>query len=361
MRIVSLLPSATEILFAIGAGDEVVAVTHECDFPPATRQLPRITASIYDQDGKTCADIDCHIKQAVHEGSSIYRLDESMLFELQPDLIVTQELCEVCAVSYREVGRAVRAIASDVAVVSLEPHSIDDILATVLAVGSRTDHGLEARDAVNRLQSRLDAVRRLPNVANPPRVVCVEWTDPLMVGGHWVPEMVALAGAVDPLGVAHQPSRWVEADEIRRAAPKIVILMPCGFGLERTVRIGEDLVRGAGPPAWFGNARVVAVDGSSYFNRPGPRIVDGVELLEGTMAHTRPRAELTPSTEREDGRTVGLCVSCSFGRRIRGARTSFVMCERSQTDPSFPRYPRLPVRTCAGYKLQSDREHSDGI
>ena len=278
MRIVSLLPSATEILFAIGAGDEVVGVTHECDFPAATRHLPRITESVYGHDGKTCADIDRHIKQAVHEGSSIYRLDEAMLSELQPDLIVTQELCEVCAVSYREVGRAVRAIASDVAVMSLEPHSIEDMLATILAVGSRTNHASEGHEVVDRLQARLNVVRRLPTVADPPAVVCVEWTDPLMVGGHWVPEMVECSGAIDALGVPRQPSRWVEASEIRRAAPEIVILMPCGFGLEQTVRIGEDLMSN-GPPAWFGTAGVVAVDGSSYFNRPGPRIVDGVELL----------------------------------------------------------------------------------
>ena len=278
MRIVSLLPSATEIVCAIGAGDELVAVTHECDYPAHVEKLPRITSSVYDHEGKSCADIDRHIKGAIHDGSSIYRLNDELLAELQPDLIVTQELCEVCAVAYQEVGRAVRSLHSEAKVLSLEPHSIADILSTITEVGRQTNHVTEAAELVGRLRTRLDVVRAIPTIADAPRVICVEWTDPLMVGGHWVPEMVQAAGAKDPLGGAHEPSRWVSAAEIRSARPDIIILMPCGFHLDETARIGKGLMRD-GEPSWFGDAQVVAVDGSSYFNRPGPRIVDGVELV----------------------------------------------------------------------------------
>ena len=278
MRIVSLLPSATEILFAIGAGDDIVAVTHECDFPEKVRALPAITSSVFDHDGTSCADIDRHIKQALHQGSSIYRLDPTLLADLNPDLIVTQELCDVCAVSYQDVTRAVRSIDSGATVVSLEPSSIDDILSTILVVGERTGNSRQAAAVVDRLKARLAAVCNLRLPRDEPRVVCVEWTDPLMVGGHWVPEMVELAGGQDVLGIGHEPSRWVDASAISEASPDIIVLMPCGFGLDETAHIGEKLMSG-GAPSWFGTASVVAVDGSSYFNRPGPRIVDGVELL----------------------------------------------------------------------------------
>jgi iron complex transport system substrate-binding protein len=278
MSIVSLLPSATEILFAIGAGDDVVAVTHECDFPEEARALPAITSSVFDHEGKSCAHIDRHIKQALHQGSSIYRLDNALLARLNPDLIVTQELCDVCAVSYRHVAQAVRSIDSGATVVSLEPSSIEDILSTMLVVGDHTGHSVQAVAVVDRLKARLVAVRNLSLPQYKPRIVCVEWTDPLMVGGHWVPEMVELAGGQDVLGVAHQPSRWVDASTINEASPDIIVLMPCGFGLDETAHIGDELMSN-GAPSWFGKAGVVAVDGSSYFNRPGPRMVDGVELL----------------------------------------------------------------------------------
>jgi iron complex transport system substrate-binding protein len=211
---------------------------------------------------------------------------------------VTQELCDVCAVSYREVGRAVRSLGTQTKVLSLEPHSITDILSTVIEAGRHSDHRAMGENVVAELRFRLDGVRALPKLANPPRVVCVEWTDPLMAGGHWVPEMVDLAGGVDVLGVAHEPSRWVSADEIRHAAPNIIILMPCGFHLADTVRIGEEL-KHEGKAEWFGDATVVAVDSSSYFNRPGPRIVDGVELvaniLRGGIDESRGKATwLTP-------------------------------------------------------------------
>jgi iron complex transport system substrate-binding protein len=279
VRIVSLLPSATEILFAIGLGDEVVAITHECDYPPQAQHLPLITASAIDHEGRSCAEIDRHIKHAVHAGSSIYRLDEAALARLRPDLIVTQELCEVCAVSYREVDRAARCLSAGCDIISLEPSSIADILATNHTVGDRCGHPQEAAELTASLQDRMDRVAARPQPSPRPRVVCVEWSDPLMAGGHWVPEMVSMAGGTDVLGQAGQPSEWVDADAIARSSPDLVVLMPCGFDLPRTVEIGRKLLNDPVAAAWIGDAAVVAVDGSAYFNRPGPRIVDGVELL----------------------------------------------------------------------------------
>lgn len=290
MRIVSLLPSATEILFAVGAGNEVVAVTHECDHPAAASRLPSITASAIDVRGRSCAEIDRHIRGALHAGSSIYRLDEERLAGLHPDLIVTQELCEVCAVAYREVVTAVRRLSGDVSVLSLEPESLDGILATITAVGDTTGKPAAAASCRRDLEARIAKVESRIDAAAPrPRVVCIEWPDPLMVGGHWVPEMVRRAGGDDVLGVEGEPSRWIDWEELAAADPDVVVLMPCGFDLAQTcaeVRPLLDHPRFVSLSAAL-SGRVVAVNGSAYFNRPGPRIVEGLELLAGVL-HSRP-------------------------------------------------------------------------
>jgi iron complex transport system substrate-binding protein len=262
-RIVSLLPSATEILFAIGAGDQVVGVTHECDFPAAARRLPTVTSNAVIADGETPADIDRHIHAARHAGSSIYRLAEAMLAELHPDLIVTQELCDVCAVAYGEVCRAVRRLGGATPILSLEPRSLDDICASVEEVGSVTGRPDEAAAVAARMRTTIAAISALDPLEPSPRVVCIEWTDPIMAGGHWVPEMVRIAGGVDPLGVAGEPSRYASWPEVTGACPDIMVLMPCA-------RTG----------------RVVAVDGSAYFNRPGPRIIDGLSILASVLRAT---------------------------------------------------------------------------
>jgi iron complex transport system substrate-binding protein len=295
MRIASLLPSATEILFAIGAGDEVVGVTHECDHPDRVASLPRLTSSAIDHDGRTCAEIDRHIKGAVHSGSSIYRLDEPLLKELRPDLVVTQELCAVCAVAYDQVEAAVCRLTGDIDVLSLEPSSLEEVCASLVAVGRATGHLREAEVAATALRRRIDAVARLDPLPAPPRVVCVEWTEPLMVGGHWVPEMVRVAGGIDPLGPEGSPSVYVEWERILEADPEVMVLMPCGFGLERTLALARDITSRAG----FGelscarSRRVVAVDGSSYFNRPGPRLIDGLEML-AAIVRAKPGDRLPP-------------------------------------------------------------------
>lgn len=281
MRIASLLPSATEILFAVGAGDEVVGVTHECDYPPGVQGLPQLTSSAIDHAGQTCAAIDRHIRGALHAGSSIYRLDDSLLSRLAPDLIVTQELCEVCAVSYSQVKEAVRRLPGSVPVLSLEPDSLEDIFLTVETVGEAVGKGETARAVAGSLRERVAAVEALGAPHLRPRMACIEWTDLLMAGGHWVPEMVRLAGAEDPLGREGAPSEYVSWDELIAAGPEILVLMPCGHSLDQTLAVANDVIGhpGFSRLACSRSRRVVAVDGSSYFNRPGPRIVDGLEIL----------------------------------------------------------------------------------
>ena len=294
LRIASLLPSATELLFAIGAGPEVVGVTHECDWPPEARGLPVLTASLFDHAGSPPAEIDRHVRAAVHEGSGIYALDAARLAELQPDLIVTQELCEVCAVSYRQVETAVRELPGEVPILSLEPEGLDDIMETALVLGRATGHQAGAEALVAAMRHRIAAVSALPPVAGGrPAVACVEWTDPLMAGGHWVPEMVRLAGGDDVLGAEGERSAEVAWDDVRAAAPDAMVLMPCGFGLRRSLDCAPEVTSRPGfdtlPCARAG--RVAAVDGSSYFNRPGPRIVAGVEILAAVL-RTPPGAPL---------------------------------------------------------------------
>jgi iron complex transport system substrate-binding protein len=289
MRVASLLPSATELLFGIGAGADVVGVTHECDWPPEVSSLPRLTASVFDHAGASSGEIDRHIRRAVHAGSGIYTLDAALLESLRPDLIVTQELCEVCAVSYRQVERAVRELPGEVPILSLEPESLDDIMETALVLGRATLHEAGAEALVASMQHRVTAVSSLPPVAGGrPGVACIEWTDPLMAGGHWVPEMVRLAGGDDVLGAEGERSVQVSWEHVVEAAPDVMVLMPCGYGLARSLECASEVTSRPGfaslPCAVSG--RVAAVDGSSYFNRPGPRIADGLEMLAAILRTT---------------------------------------------------------------------------
>jgi iron complex transport system substrate-binding protein len=290
MRIVSLLPSATELLFAIGAGGDVVAVTHECDHPEQARRLPVVTRSVLDHGSEPPAAIDRHINAARHEGSSIYALDEPALHELRPDLIVTQELCDVCAVAYRDVATAVRRLPGSIDVLSLEPADLDGIVATATTVGAATGHDDDAARVVAEMRRQIAAVEALPTAALRPVTACIEWTDPLMAGGHWVPDMVRRAGGVDALGHGGRPSHYVEWDEVLAARPEVMVLMPCGFGLERTLELASEVTTrpGFGTLPCARSGRVAAVDGSSYFNRPGPRIVEGLEILAAILRSAPP-------------------------------------------------------------------------
>ncbi len=282
MKICSLLPSATEIVFSLGLEDYLVAVTHECDFPPEAERLPRVTASSINHEGSSGREIHNHIADAVHSGSSIYSLDQALLERLAPDILLTQELCDVCAVSYEVVRNAVRRLPGQRQVVSLEPVDLKGILDTVLEVGSLCGAPAKAVELVDKLRARVAGVSATAGRARQrPRVVAMEWLDPPFAGGHWVPEMIRLAGGVDGLGVEGRPSREVSWDSVLACDPEVIVLMPCGFDLPRTLLEAR---RAPFPPEWsrlraVQEGKVFAVDGSSYFNRPGPRVVDGLEIL----------------------------------------------------------------------------------
>jgi iron complex transport system substrate-binding protein len=290
VRIVSLLPSATEIVFALGLGDELVGRTHECDYPAEALAVPVMTAVFGAEPGASSRRIHDRVRAQLHGGSAIYRLDETALADAHPDLILTQELCEVCAVGYREVSEAVRRIDGEVSVVSLEPRSIEGILNTISTVGAMADAEDEAVGLIEILRERLAAIenrvleRRLAGVAAR-RVICLEWLDPPFAAGHWVPEQVRRAGGWELLG--HEGERSVETTwaAVREVDPEQLLLVPCGYDAEAT---RSEWAR-ASKPDWFDSLRAVrdgevhALDGSAYFSRPGPRVIDGVGLLAEVM------------------------------------------------------------------------------
>ncbi len=286
MRIVSLLPSATEIVFALGLGDELVGLTHECDWPPESAGIPVVTRSTQDLAGRSSREIDRLVGEALHGGSSLYELDEEALAATEPDLILTQELCEVCAVGYREVNEVARAIDADIRVVSLEPTSIEGILNSISTVGAMTEAEDAAVDVVAELRERLRKLetrqaRRREGGQPAVRVVALEWLDPPFALGHWVPEQVRRAGGWDLLGREGEKSISTTWEAIRAVDPETLILMPCGYHLAETVAEWEQTPR---PTFWreleaVRRGQVFAVDGSSYFSRPGPRVIDGIGLL----------------------------------------------------------------------------------
>ncbi len=275
MRIASLVPSATEMLFALGLGESVVGVTHECDWPPRAARLPHLTSTVL-PEGLSAGEIDAAVKEVVGEGRALYGLDEERLAELAPDLIVTQAVCEVCAVSYEDVVAVAARLPRPLRVLQQDPSSLAEVLDDVTRLGAAT--GIEAHAAEVRaaLEARLDAVRTAVAGAPRPRVVALEWLDPPFVGGHWLPEMVALAGGEDVAGPSGQKSPQVEWVELERLQPDTVVVMPCGWYLEDSRAQALDHW---GRIEALGAERVFAVDAASTYSRPGPRLVDGVELL----------------------------------------------------------------------------------
>ncbi len=282
LRMVSLLPSATEIVCALGLGDALVGVTHECDFPSEVARLPRLTASRISHETMTSAEIDHAVRSQLDGHGSIYELDEERMRALRPDLILTQELCEVCAVSYKEVERAARMFETDVRVVSLEPNTIDDIFENIRTVGRLAGRTDQAEELVSHLRSRLDRVAAaLRNVPRRPRTLMLEWLEPAFAPGHWVPEQVMIAGGDHAFGRAGRPSVTTTADEITAYAPEVVVLIPCGYYKEDILR---QLPQSRLPSGWdelpaVRAGEVWAVDATSYFSRPGPRVIAGAEIL----------------------------------------------------------------------------------
>jgi iron complex transport system substrate-binding protein len=275
MRIVSLVPSATEMLFALGLGADLIAVTHECDYPPAARDLPKVTSDVLPA-GLSSAEIDAAVKQRTLEGKSIYELDETMLRELQPDLIVTQALCSVCAVSFDDVRAIAQEIGSHPEVISLDPHTVGEVLGDARTLGQATNRKDAAVDLVHEASARIDRIRLALRGARRPKVAALEWLDPPFAAGHWTPQLIEYAGGEDVLGFAGEHSEERSWEEIKLSRPDIVIVMPCGFDLEFAYREAE---MHREELAAIGAGEVVAVDAAAYFSRPGPRVVDGLELL----------------------------------------------------------------------------------
>jgi iron complex transport system substrate-binding protein len=279
MRIASLVPSATETLFALGLGDQVVAVTHECDWPSEAASLPHLTRTVI-ASGLGPAEIDRVVRETVGAGRPLYELDAERLGEQAPDLIVTQAVCEVCAVSYDDVVAVAATLPSGPQVLSLDPLTLEDVLSDLVRVGDAAGDPAAGRRVQKESRERLAGVARAVEGAGRPRALAIEWLDPPFVAGHWVPEMISIAGGIDALGTSGAKSRTVEWAELEAANAAIVLAMPCGYDVARSAEEAEAFaVRLTG----LGAERVVAVDASAYFSRPGPRLVTGVELLAAIM------------------------------------------------------------------------------
>jgi iron complex transport system substrate-binding protein len=293
VRIASLLPSATEILFGIGAGDDVVAVTHECDFPPQATRLPHLTRTLLPDEllGDPAA-IDRHVRASVHAGSSLYALDADLLASLAPDLIVTQELCAVCAVSYEIVAQAARRLRGDPRIISLEPSSLDDVYATIELLGDLCDRRDGAAALLATLRAREAALRARPPLVPAPRTLVLEWTDPPMSGGHWTPGLVERAGGVPLLANPGANSAVIAWEAIAAADPDVIIVVPCGYGIDAATRAAHAL---ESRPDWQAlravrSGRAFVMDGNAYVNRPGPRLIESAELFAAAL-----RGEAAPA------------------------------------------------------------------
>ncbi|MEO8909902.1 MAG: cobalamin-binding protein [Gemmatimonadaceae bacterium] len=271
-RIVSFLPAGTEMIHALGAGNELVGRSHECDYPPEVVALPVVSRPTLDLDGASPEAIDRAVAGRMDSGDTLYRIDEVLLRDLRPEVILTQNLCRVCAPSGDELTRAVRKFDIRPEVLFLTPRNLGEIEENIVAVGAAIGRGDEAAALVQSNRDRLSRVRAAIAGAPSRRVVFLEWTDPLFCGGHWVPEMITLAGGEDPLGRAGEDSVRMEWDDVVRAEPEMIIVSPCGYRLERSVDLARELPHVKG-------AAMYAVDANAYFARPGPRVIEGVELL----------------------------------------------------------------------------------
>lgn len=282
LRIVSLLASATEIVAALGLADRLVGRSHECDFPPAVKGLPVCTAPKFDIRGLS-GDIDRRVREIVKEALSVYRVDANLLEALEPTHVLTQTQCEVCAVSLRDVEAALAEImGADPAVVALEPHALADVWTDISRVGEALGVPDRAEALVGDLKGRMDAVAATAREREPkPTVAGIEWIDPLMATGNWMPELIETAGGVNLFGQAGTHSPWMEWDEVVAKDPDVLFVVPCGFDIPRTL---EDMPLLEGKPGWddlraVRSGRVVVADGNQYFNRPGPRLMESLEIL----------------------------------------------------------------------------------
>ena len=284
VRIVSFLPSATEMACALGLADSIVGITHECDYPPEIKSKPVVVRNVLPIEKMSQSEIDRAVTERMREGKSLYEIDEQLLQELAPDLILTQNLCQVCAPSGNEVSQVIKALSKAPQILWLTPQSLSEIFDNVRELGAATNRTAAAEALVNDCRRRLDALTdRTSTVAHRPRVFCMEWLDPVFASGHWVPELVKIAGGIDELGRERGESVRISWDDITAWRPEVLVIMPCGFNLEQTMKQVWN-VFGYRSSLFFDlpavrNNRVYAVDANSFFARPGPRVVEGAELL----------------------------------------------------------------------------------
>jgi len=313
MRIVSLLPSATETLFALGLGEQVVGVSHECDFPPAAKSKTCVVRSRIPKE-LSPAEIDRLVREHVERGESIYAVDRDLMEALQPDLVVTQDLCHVCAATPEELGAVLAKMSKQPEVLSLDPLDLGDVWRDILWIGEATGRRERAQEFVEEIGRRLAQIEiEAAYAGRRPRAAVLEWLDPFYVGGHWVPEMVAKAGGVDVLGKVKKPSFRVSLEQIVEAAPEVLLVAPCGYDAEKT---REEYLSMPFPEAWKSmpavrNGRVYAMNANDYVSRPAGRLVTGIEAMAKAL-----HAELTVRPKAE---AAMICVSEMPSRRSAGA------------------------------------------
>jgi iron complex transport system substrate-binding protein len=282
LRIVSFLPAATEMAYALGFGNQIVGISHECDFPAEARSKPVVVRPAIALEKMSLREVDAAVSQRLRSGQSLYQVDENLLRRLQPDLILTQNLCQVCAPSGNELAVALKCLQPKPEIVWMSPHSLEEIHQNLRDLGQATGRANEAEACIAAARARLETIAaRTRNLSHRPRVFCMEWADPVYCSGHWVPEMVELAGGIDALGKKGADSVRIQWQDVLDWSPEIVIFSPCGFHLAQTLQQVPHL---ESQPGWADlpavrNGRVYAVDADSYFARPGPRVVDGTELL----------------------------------------------------------------------------------
>jgi iron complex transport system substrate-binding protein len=279
MRIVSLVPHATELLFALGLGPEVVGVTHECDYPPAALKLARVTRDVLPA-GLSAGEIDAAVRKRTLEGEAIYELDREALAALAPELIVTQALCPVCAVAYEEVAAVAKTLPSAPRVIALDPKTFGETLGDVRTIAQATDRRDAGVALIADVAARIDRVKLAVRAQPRPRVAAIEWLEPVFVAGHWTPQLIELAGGEDVLGLPGEPSQVISWAELAAARPEVVVVMPCGYDEQRA---HAEAATYADELAGVGARRIVAVNASAYFSRPGPRLIDGLELLADVL------------------------------------------------------------------------------
>lgn len=297
MRICSLLPSATEVVALLGLSETLVGISHECDYPPSVRNVPIMVEPTIPPHRLSSSDIDRQVRELVESGQRLYRLNDQLLRQAQPDLILSQDLCHVCAITPDQLHEALRSLPRQPTLLTLNPGTVDDVIDDVVRIGHAAERSSEGLRLAAQLRDRLEAVRTRTRTRSPrPRVVCLEWLSPLYLAGHWIPEMIQIAGGQDVLAQPGSPSIMVTWDEVLEAAPDILIIMPCGFSVDRTrtelLQLMQQPDQWPVPPNLA--QHTFLVDASSYFSRPGPRLIDGIELLAAIL-HPSDRIHLHES------------------------------------------------------------------